>query len=140
MLYFSSTRPGGFADGGTDADIYASRRQADGTFVAAELVPEVNTEHDDARPHVRADGLELLFDSTRPGGLGGADLWSASRTSPDEAWSAPVNLGLNVNSPDAETRPFLSHNGEALYFGSTRGGEGSQDLYVTARQKANGGR
>lgn len=43
-----------------------------------------------------------------------------------------------MNSPDAETRPFLSLDGETLYFGSTRGGEGSQDLYVyvTTRQTA----
>jgi hypothetical protein len=136
FLYFSSARAGGFAPGGTDADIYVSRRQADGAFGAAELVPGVNSELDDVRPSLRRDGLELFFDSTRPGGQGASDIWSATRAGADDAWTAPVNLGPEVNSPEAEVRPYLSWDGTTLYFGSTRsGGEGSQDLYITTRQR-----
>ena len=39
----------------------------------------------------------------------------------------------------AETRPSLSWDGTALYFGSTRpGGEGMADHYVTTREPIHG--
>jgi hypothetical protein len=136
-LYFASNRPGGFApDVGSppDGDIYVSALQAGGNFGPASLVPGINTEFNDSRPNVRKDGREIFFDSQRPGGQGGFDLWSSSRESVLDEWPTPSNLGHNVNSPADEMRAFLSWDGTVLYFGSTRaGGEGSQDLYVTTR-------
>ena len=138
-LYFSSFRPGGFAAepaGGTpDSDLYWSVSRG-GVFGAVELIPGVNTTSDDGQPNVSSDGLELFFYSTRPGGVGAADLYVASRVRAVDAWSAPSNLGVTVNSTQAETRPSLSWDGLSLYFGSTRaGGEGSSDIWVTTRQR-----
>jgi Tol biopolymer transport system component len=139
-LYFSSTRAGGFspdAPGAVagDGDIYVSAFDGD-TFGAPALVPGLNTPANDLRPNLRRDGLEIFFDSNRPGGIGGLDLWTSTRVSTSDAWSAPTNLGANVNSSANELRPSLSWEGAKLYFGSTRaGGEGSQDLYVTTRDK-----
>jgi hypothetical protein len=144
VLYFSSTRPGGFAADpvGTpvgDSDLYVSESHG-GVFGAAELVPEANSAAEDGQPNVRRDGLELFFFSTRPGTLGMADIYSASRESTSVPWSLPVNLGPNVNSATgAETRPSLSWDGTTLYFGSTRpGGEGMADHYVTTREILSG--
>jgi WD40-like Beta Propeller Repeat len=138
LLYFSSTRPGGFApEAGSppDADLYVSTAGKHGRFSDPMLVPGVNTAANDARPHLRADGLELVFDSDRPGGLGGPDIWSAARGSLRALWSVPVNLGPNVNSTAAETRASFADHGRTLYFGSTRpGGEGASDIYVTTRE------
>ena len=68
-----------------------------------------------------------------------ADIYAATRAKTSGTWSAPVNLGSNVNSPLAETRPSLSWDGTTLYFGSTRpGGEGMIDIYVTTRAKLAG--
>jgi Tol biopolymer transport system component len=129
-LYFSSTRAGGL--GGSD--LYLSRKNSDWSFGPAELVPGVNSAFDDARPYVRRDGLELVFDSTRPGGLGGPDIWSASRYSIANPWSTPVNLGPNVNSAAGETRPSLSWDGTMLLFGTTRlGVEGVSDIFYATR-------
>lgn len=144
-LYFSSNRPGGFApEDGTpaDSDIYRSELIG-GQFTAAALVPGLNTASDDARPNVRQDGLELFLDSNRPGTLGGPDLYVATRTSVNEAWSDPVNLGPTVNSSSAETRPWISADGRTLYFGSNRpgsepdpvSGSPSSDLYFTTRDE-----
>jgi Tol biopolymer transport system component len=70
----------------------------------------------------------------RKAGLGGPDIWSARRASVSDPWSAPVNLGLNVNSASGEARPSLSRDGKRLYFGSPRdGGEGNSDIYVATR-------
>jgi Tol biopolymer transport system component len=96
-------------------------------------VPGVNSEYEDARPSVRQDGRELVFDSNRPGGQGGFDIWSVSRDSITDAWSAPVNLGPNVNSAANETRASLSWDGLTLLFGSTRPGEGVSDIYFSTR-------
>jgi WD40-like Beta Propeller Repeat len=139
LLYFSSTRPGGFApEAGSppDADLYMSALGKDGRFSRPRLVLGVNTTANDARPHLRADGLEIVFDSDRPGTLGGPDIWSSTRHRLHAPWSAPVNLGAAVNSAAAETRASFSDRGRTLYFGSARpGGEGSTDVYVTTREQ-----
>jgi hypothetical protein len=138
LLYFSSTRPGGFAPeeqgAPPDADLYVSAARRNGRFSVPVLVACVNTAANDARPHLRADGLELVFDSDRPGTLGGPDIWASTRRSLHAPWSLPVDLGPNVNSVAAETRASFADHGRTLYFGSTRaGGEGSTDIYLTTR-------
>lgn len=125
-LYFSSTRGG-------DGNIYVSLSDG-GSFATPTLAPGLNTAHNDLRPNLRRDGLEIFFDSNRPGGSGGLDLWTSTRSSTSDPWSPPRNLGSGVNSSANELRPSLSWDGTTLYFGSTRsGGEGSQDIYVTTR-------
>jgi len=126
-LYFSSTRDGGLGD------IYVSPFDGS-TFGPPALAAGLNSAQDDFRPNLRRDGLEIFFDSNRPGGLGGLDLWTSTRTTTANAWSTPTNLGAGVNSPVNDLRASLTWDGHTLYFGSLRaGGEGSQDLYVIAR-------
>jgi hypothetical protein len=127
QLYFSSTRSGGLGD------IYVSA--FDGyQFGSPVLAGGLNSPHDDFRPNLRRDGLEIFFDSNRPGGLGGLDLWTATRATATAPWSTPTNLGSSVNSPVNDLRASLSWDGRSLYFGSLRvGGEGSQDIYLVTR-------
>ena len=124
VLYFSSTRSG-------NQDIYRSV-----AWRPAEPVAELNTPVDDARPNVRHDGLEIVFDSTRTpnAGVGTPDIWSASRSSTSQPWSALRRLE-NLNSPAGESRASLSWDGSYMVFGSTRPGEGSSDIYVTHRDR-----
>ncbi len=132
-LYFSSNRSGGFApDTGTpDSDIYFSLN-----FGPAQLAPGLNTTSDDSRPNVRHDGREIVFDSTRPGTLGGPDIWTATRENTEDDWDVPTHLDAPINSEASETRASLSWDGKTMVFGSTRvGGEGSNDIYVTTRRK-----
>ena len=146
VLYFSSTRAGGFSaelPGAItgDADVYSSEWKG-GRSQAPVLVPGVNSAQEDMQPYIERDALELYFASTRPGGKGGPDIWMASRASAHDAWSAPVNLGDNVNSPAGETRPSLSWDGSTLYFGSTRSTTGTTDsnIYVSFRNRLTGPR
>jgi Tol biopolymer transport system component len=126
-LYFSSTRAGGLGD------IYVSAFEG-GNFGTPALVAALSSAQDDFRPNVRRDGLEIFFDSNRPGGLGGLDIWTSTRASTLDPWTTPTNLGNAVNSSSNDLRASLSWNGSTLYFGSVRaGGEGSQDLYATTR-------
>lgn len=127
LLFFSSNR------GGQD-DIYVSRRGPDG-WESPEPVDALNaTGANTVRPNVSVDGRLIVFDSNRAGGFGGTDIWYASRPSPNAPWSAPVHLGLEVNSEYNESRASLSTDGQRLYFGSNRPGQGDSDLYVASRR------
>ena len=132
VMYFGSLRPCGPGS----YDIYASRMKDDDTFGPAELVAELSGLDEDSCPAVRRDGLEVIFYSTRSGGLGNADLWTATRASTKDPWSVPVNLtGLNSSAYDGGKMSF-SFDGRQLYFRSNRaGGYGYGDLYVATREK-----
>jgi hypothetical protein len=83
---------------------------------------------------VRSDGREVVFSSNRAGTLGAQDIWTATRRSIRDPWSAPVNLGQAVNTAAAETRPSLSGSGRTLLFGRAPGPEGMSDIYVAVRE------
>ncbi len=145
VLYFSSARAGGFATEAPgvapDFDLYVSSWRS-GAFQAPELVPGVNSDAQDGQPFLSDDSRELFFYSNRPGGLGGNDIWVASRDWAWNAWGAPSNLGPSVNSAAPETRPSLSSDGTHLYFGTTRAapiGEGSSDVFVATRARTRRG-
>lgn len=126
VLYFSSTRAGG-------QDIYASTN-----YGPAQAVTELNTTFDDARPNVRRDGREIVFDSTRPFTLGGPDIWIATRPDTASPWSAPEHLA-HLSSSAGDTRASLSWDGTFMVFGSGRsGGEGQADIYVSTRPRLTG--
>lgn len=135
VLYFSSTRVGGFSsdpEGATsgDADLYSSEWRG-GSYQAPALVPGVNSNKDDMQPYIQRDALELYFSSNRGGN---PDIWMASRAQAQDPWSAPVNLGGNINSSAGDTRPSLSWDGTTLYFGSTRS-TGESNIYVSFRDR-----
>jgi hypothetical protein len=146
VLYFTSNRPAPAGFGA--ADIYVSELGADGSFGPAELVPELSSSSGDARPAIRADGLELVLHSNRPGPplscpadspspSGGQDLWVSTRTSDTDRWSCPVNLGAVLNSASNDLQAALSDDAETLFFSSNRpgGGFGSDDLWTSKREK-----
>jgi len=133
LLFFVSTRPGG--PGGFD--IYVSAI-ANRSFGPATLVQELNSAANDRRPSVRFDGLEVIFDSDRPGSAG-ADLWMSSRERVSQPWSNPVNLGSSLNSEADDIQPYLAAEGQTLIFASNRsGGFGDHDLYMSFRAKVAG--
>ena len=139
-LYFTSfNRPGGLGD----FDIFVSTRSSDDELWGPGVdVTELNGPYRDTRTAIRRDGLELFISSDatgRPGGVGGQDLWVATRATTADPWSAPVNLGPTVNSTSFDGAPALSFDGTTLYFFSARpGGYGLNDLYVTTRTQLRG--
>ena len=130
-LYFSrssATVPG---------DLFVSEKNGDMSFGPGAPLVELNDPlANDIQPNVRKDGREIVFSSNRAGGLGGQDIWSATRTGAEGAWSAAANLGPAVNTTAAESRPSLSWDAEILLVGRAPGPEGMSDIYVTTREKA----
>jgi hypothetical protein len=130
QLYFSrsSVTPN------VPGEIYVSERQNGARFGPATAVGALNdAAANDIQPNVRADGLEVVFSSNRQGGAGGQDIWAATRPSVNATWSAPTNLGPNINTTLGESRPSLSKDGNQLLVGRAPGPEGSSDIYVTTR-------
>jgi Tol biopolymer transport system component len=70
-------------------------------------------------PDISSDGLSLYFASSR-GEYGQDDIWVATRTTINDPWGEPVNLGPNVNSSSIDSFPSISTDGLTLFFG--RGG------------------
>jgi Tol biopolymer transport system component len=94
----------------------------------------INAVENDGYPWPSSDGLELYFASYRPGGLGGSDLWVATRSSPTSSFAAPVDLAT-VSSTTNDREPSLSADGLTLYFTSEdrAGGPGSVDIWRATR-------
>ena len=76
------------------------------------------------------DNLLLLPNEGYPS-FGGSDLYICFPIN-DTAWSKPVNLGPDINGPGNEDAPFLSPDGQALYFNSD-GATGDHNIFVSYR-------
>jgi hypothetical protein len=103
-LIFTSTRPGGPGN----FDIYQSTRAADGTFGPATLVSELSAPFRDTRTAVSRDGLTLFMSSDvtgRIGGIGGQDLWMATRPTTSDPWSVPSTSGRRSTPPPLTVPP-----------------------------------
>ncbi len=81
--------------------------------------------------HLSSNGNELYFHSPRAGGKGQLDIWVSKKTNGD--WQAPENLKA-VNTPESEGWPFVSQDGQELWF--TRFYMGSPGVFRS--KKVNG--
>jgi hypothetical protein len=103
-LFFTSERAG-------NADIYvAQRATVDASFAAPMRIDALSTAGIETSTVVTTDGLTLYWASDRTGGRGDLDIWTATRTARDAAWSAPENLAaLSSSGKDLPRLPGL-HN------------------------------
>ena len=89
-----------------------------------------NSDQWDSQASISCDGSKLFFASNREGGFGGTDIWMSEREV-DGSWSFPINLGPNVNTSADEEAPFITNDGQTLYFSSTGHlGLGEQDIFM----------
>lgn len=100
-----------------DRDLYMSTIGADGVWAKpANLGRIVNTPLVELSPFMAPDGKTLYFSSNRPGGIGGFDLWLTRRL--DETWtnwSAPQNLGAEVNTKDNDMNIAVDATGKFAF-------------------------
>jgi Tol biopolymer transport system component len=100
---------------------------------APEVAP-FSGQYRDADPFITTDGSQFYFISDRPAAPQSGtneqrslDIWVMKKSG--AGWSAPVNLGVPVNSGGDEWYPTVAADG-TLYFGSDRAeGKGRTDLY-----------
>ena len=88
----------------------------------------------DSTPILSNDGKTLYWSSTRPGGHGGADLYSA-KLNRRGRWVDIRNMGPEINTPGNEMFPFVSQDG-SLYFASDgHPGFGNLDIFKATRRR-----
>lgn len=87
----------------------------------------------DSTPAFSPDGTTLYFSSTRAGGFGGADLYTA-KVNRRGRWVDVRNLGPEINTSGDEVFPYVSADG-SLYFSSDgHAGFGKLDMFQAVRE------
>ena len=88
-----------------------------------------DTDYNYLYPAITSDGLTLYFSANLPGGQGDYDLWIARRSSVNDDFGEPVNMGPHINTAGREAYPSLQN--DTLLFFSSNGlpGLGGLDLY-----------
>lgn len=117
-------------------ELWISEKNGDKWGIPRNLGNIVNTVGWDAQPTIAPDGKTMYFVSNRAGGLGLKDIWKS--VFEDGKWSAPENLGPNINTPYEDEAPFIHFDGQTLYFSSNgHPGFGEKDLFFS-RMDENG--
>ncbi len=81
-------------------------------------------------PNLSPGGDTLFYASNRTGTKGGLDIWMSINAGGDN-WSAPINLGNQINTPFNEVSPFYSVKEKVLFFASDgHRGFGGYDVYI----------
>lgn len=123
VLYFNSERTG-------NSEIFVTQRGPGGAFTEPVLVGELNSEGTEDFPVLSEDRLSIFFASTRPGGLGGPDIWTASRSTMDDGFGTPTNVE-ELNTTDQDHPGWLSTDGCRLYV--IRVVDGTRNIFVAQR-------
>lgn len=79
------------------------------------------------QPALANNGNRIYFSSNLKGGQGKTDIWYIDYDG--TSWSAPVNVGKNINTAGNEQYPFVVGD-SLLYYSSDFSGEGKYDLFV----------
>ncbi|MBS1637756.1 MAG: OmpA family protein [Bacteroidetes bacterium] len=75
------------------------------------------------------DEKTIYFTSEGAGGVGGNDIYKATKKE-DGSWGEPENLGTTINTPLNEESPYISDDGNTLYFSSNgHPGYGEYDVF-----------
>ncbi len=119
--------------GAEDVDLYIARFR-NGEWTAAQpITGSVNTPgHWESTPSFSPDGRTLYFSSSRPGGQGGLDIYSARMDSRGR-FSQVKNLGSEINTPGDEYFPHMAEDGKLYFASDGHAGFGMLDIFVVNR-------
>lgn len=121
-LYFSRT-----------SDIYVAKRaNVNAAWGAPALIAEVSSASFETGPQITSDGLALYFASDRPGGLGGLDIYLATRATRANPFGTPVAV-TELNSAADDSSPAPTSDQLTIVQSSTRASAGNVDIYVATR-------
>jgi len=82
-------------------------------WTPAFMMVDVGSSANDGGPFITYDQNNLLLSSTRRGGIGSIDIWTARRLGP--IWTIPDNIGAPINSPAYDGFASLSPDGSTMY-------------------------
>lgn len=108
----------------------------DGEWTEATELPFNSDAYSTGHPALSPDGKKLYFVSDMPGSLGMTDIFVVD-VLPDGTYSAPKNLGPEINTEKKEMFPFI--NDTTLYFSSDgHVGLGGLDIFESQYTTENG--
>jgi outer membrane protein OmpA-like peptidoglycan-associated protein len=96
------------------------------------ITPTLNTpKYLESTASITPDGKTIYFASDRLGGQGGLDIFKTTLQA-NGSWSAPINLGTQVNSKYNEDAPYIHPDQKTLFFTSDgHNTMGGRDIFVT---------
>jgi hypothetical protein len=118
-MWFASAREGYTGVNYFTAE-FKDGKWADWQYVGDKLMKEYRM----GEMHISADGGTLYFHSDRADGKGGLDIWASQKVNGE--WQTPQTVAA-VNSVGDEGWPFLTQDGNELWF--TRTYSGSPAIY-----------
>lgn len=93
------------------------------------LLDALASDYEDDNPTLTSDLLEIYFTSTRAGGPGNADVWTARRASPDDPFDAPEPV-VEASTDQFDSSPAVEGDGLTLWVAQSRSdGIGGLDIW-----------
>ncbi len=112
--------------GGGGCDLWFTSAVSDSTWSPAQKYRAgINTPQFEGLATFSTDGRVLYFTSDRPGGFGGRDIWYSEWNGKN--WLEPQNAGSIINTPADEFSPYISEDGQALFYSKFE--KGNSELY-----------
>ena len=116
-MWFASVRVGNIGEIDVYTATYKNGKWTDWKNAGEQL----NRDYDIGEFHVTQDGKTIYFGLVKNGTTDRGNLWEDNQDiyrsdKVDGRWSEPVNLGPNVNSAGMEGWPFISADGNELWF------------------------
>ena len=121
----------GKATGNNDVNLYFTRYR-NGRWSTPRPISVNDPNSWDSTPTLSADGATLIWASTRQGGYGGSDLYTA-KLNRRGRWVDVRNMGPDINTPGNEAFPFLSEDGTLYFASDTHPGFGDLDIFKAVR-------
>jgi len=101
------------------SDIYVIVKDDNGQWgKPINLGDNINTPFSERTPFLHHDNTTLYFSSDGHGGLGKMDVYKSVRLREDcwDCWSAPVNMGKDINTSGDDIGFKITENGKKAYF------------------------
>lgn len=115
-------------NGGTALQIWKSFFR-DGKWSDATPLPFLLLGSNFTHPSLSADGKTLYFSSDMKGSIGGFDIWVTNYE--DGRWTAPKNLGAEINTDQDDSWPFIHPDGDLYFSSKGHPGFGGYDVFRT---------
>lgn len=127
-LIFASDMAGGF--GGKDLWYTTYNKKEDKWSTPVNMGPEINTKGNEMFPTFALNG-DLIFASDGMPGMGGLDLYRATRVGEENKWENAENMGYPINSTNNDYALIEQDERHGLFTSERKGpnGESVADIY-----------
>jgi hypothetical protein len=128
-IYFNSKRDGGK---GREDVWFATRARATDAWSAPQPASELNSDARETGIALSPDGLTVWFSSDREGGVGGLDVYTATRSARSEPFRN-ATLVAELSSQGDELVSASDATGTSLYFARREDEDDDYDLFLARR-------